>query len=69
MIFDVKSSEVLPAELARVGLTPIMWKTGHSLIKKKMLEEGAILAGNEQQMSYSEFVQQVKNDKDRKSVV
>jgi phosphomannomutase/phosphoglucomutase len=45
VIFDVKSSEVLPAELTRVGLTPIMWKTGHSLIKQKMKETHAPLAG------------------------
>lgn len=45
VIFDVKCSEVLPRELARVGLTPIMWKTGHSLIKQKMKETSAPLAG------------------------
>ncbi len=45
VIFDVKSSEVLPRELARVGLVPTMWKTGHSLIKQKMKETGAPLAG------------------------
>src|SRR6266581_905097 len=45
VIFDVKCSEVLPAELARVGLRPTMWKTGHSLIKQKMRELGAPLAG------------------------
>jgi len=45
VIFDVKCSEVLPQELARVGLTPTMWKTGHSLIKQKMKEVGAPLAG------------------------
>jgi phosphomannomutase / phosphoglucomutase len=45
VIFDVKCSEVLPRELARVGLRPTMWKTGHSLIKQKMKELGAPLAG------------------------
>jgi phosphomannomutase/phosphoglucomutase len=45
VIFDVKCSEVLPRELARVGLVPTMWKTGHSLIKQKMKETGAPLAG------------------------
>ena len=45
VIFDVKCSEVLPRELTRVGLTPVMWKTGHSLIKQKMKETGAPLAG------------------------
>src|SRR5437667_713360 len=45
VIFDVKCSEVLPQELARVGLQPTMWKTGHSLIKQKMKETHAPLAG------------------------
>src|SRR5205807_7746316 len=45
VIFDVKCSEVLPRELARVGLTPTMWKTGHSLIKQKTKETQAPLAG------------------------
>jgi phosphomannomutase/phosphoglucomutase len=45
VIFDVKCSEVLPQELTRAGLVPIMWKTGHSLIKQKMKEVGAPLAG------------------------
>ena len=45
VIFDVKCSEVLPRELARVGLVPTMWKTGHSLIKQKMKDSGAPLAG------------------------
>jgi phosphomannomutase / phosphoglucomutase len=45
VIFDVKCSEVLPQMLTRAGLQPIMWKTGHSLIKQKMKETGALLAG------------------------
>src|SRR5207244_3051294 len=45
VIFDVKSSAVLAQELARVGLKPTMWKTGHSLIKQKMKELHAPLAG------------------------
>jgi phosphomannomutase/phosphoglucomutase len=45
VIFDVKCSDVLPRELARAGLVPTMWKTGHSLIKQKMKETGAPLAG------------------------
>ncbi len=45
VIFDVKCSEVLPRELARAGLLPTMWKTGHSLIKQKMKETRAPLAG------------------------
>ncbi|HYS20452.1 MAG TPA: phosphomannomutase/phosphoglucomutase [Gemmatimonadales bacterium] len=45
VIFDVKCSEVLPQMLQRAGLVPLMWKTGHSLIKQKMKESGAALAG------------------------
>jgi phosphomannomutase/phosphoglucomutase len=45
VIFDVKCSEVLPTALAAAGARPIMWKTGHSLIKAKMKEEQAPLAG------------------------
>jgi len=45
VIFDVKCSEVLPQMLKRVGLEPVMWKTGHSFIKQKMKEIGAPLAG------------------------
>ncbi|MBW8839916.1 MAG: phosphomannomutase, partial [Gemmatimonadetes bacterium] len=33
VIFDVKCSEVLPTALAKAGARPVMWKTGHSLIK------------------------------------
>jgi len=45
VIFDVKCSDVLRDELERVGLRPVIWKTGHSLIKAKMKELGAPLAG------------------------
>jgi len=45
LIFDVKCSQVLPEVFAAAGGVPIMWKTGHSLIKKKMKETGALLAG------------------------
>jgi phosphomannomutase/phosphoglucomutase len=45
VIFDVKCSEVLPKELQRSGLKPVMWKTGHSLIKRRMHELHAPLAG------------------------
>jgi phosphomannomutase/phosphoglucomutase len=45
VIFDVKCSEVLPQALARAGAVPEMWKTGHSLIKARMKELGAELAG------------------------
>jgi len=45
VIFDVKCSEVLPAALRKAGANPVMWKTGHSLIKSKMKELKAPLAG------------------------
>jgi len=45
VIADVKSSQLLFDEVARMGGNPVMWKTGHSLIKGKMAEEGAPLAG------------------------
>src|SRR5215208_5692193 len=45
VIFDVKSSEVLPRALTAAGAKPVMWKTGHSLIKAKMKELKAPLAG------------------------
>jgi phosphomannomutase/phosphoglucomutase len=45
VIFDVKCSEVLPTALAKAGARPVMWKTGHSLIKAKMKEMHAPLAG------------------------
>jgi phosphomannomutase/phosphoglucomutase len=45
VIFDVKSSETLRAGLAQAGLKPVMWKTGHSLLKAKMKELNAPLAG------------------------
>jgi phosphomannomutase/phosphoglucomutase len=45
VVFDVKCSEVLPRALADAGALPEMWKTGHSLIKARMKELGAPLAG------------------------
>jgi phosphomannomutase / phosphoglucomutase len=45
VIFDVKCSEVLPQALTAAGARPEMWKTGHSLIKARMKETSAILAG------------------------
>jgi phosphomannomutase/phosphoglucomutase len=44
-IGEVKCSQLLYDELARLGGNPIMYKTGHSLIKAKMKEEHAELAG------------------------
>jgi phosphomannomutase/phosphoglucomutase len=45
IIFDVKCSQALTDEIARAGGVPVMWKTGHSLIKDKMKEAHAPLAG------------------------
>ena len=45
IIADVKASQVLFDEVARAGGVPLMWKTGHSLIKQKMAETGCPLAG------------------------
>jgi phosphomannomutase/phosphoglucomutase len=45
VIFDVKCSDALAEALERAGARPTMWMTGHSNIKKKMKESGAILAG------------------------
>lgn len=42
---EVKCSQTLYDDVARHGGRPILWKTGHSLIKKKMKEEHALLAG------------------------
>ncbi|WP_218568612.1 phosphomannomutase/phosphoglucomutase [Pseudomonas sp. 2FG] len=45
IIFDVKCTRRLGALISGYGGRPVMWKTGHSLIKKKMKETGALLAG------------------------
>ena len=45
IIFDVKCSQALPDAIRKAGGTPVMWKTGHSLIKDKMKELGAPIAG------------------------
>jgi phosphomannomutase len=45
IIADVKASQVLFDEIGKAGGTPLMWKTGHSLIKSKMAETGSPLAG------------------------
>ncbi len=45
VISEVKASKVLYEEIQRLGGKPIMWRTGHSLIKKKIKEENAPLAG------------------------
>ena len=45
IISEVKASQSLYDDIATRGGRPIMWKTGHSLIKAKMKEESAVLAG------------------------
>jgi phosphomannomutase/phosphoglucomutase len=45
IIGEVKCSQVLYDDIRKNGGVPIMWKAGHSLIKGKMKEEGALLAG------------------------
>ncbi len=45
IIFDVKCSQGLIEDIAAHGGRPVMWKTGHSLIKSRLLETGAPLAG------------------------
>lgn len=45
IISEVKSSQVLYDQLAKWGAKPILWKTGHSLIKAKLKETQAELAG------------------------
>ena len=45
IIYDVKCSEALEKMVLKYGGEPIMWKTGHSLIKDKMKQEGATFAG------------------------
>ncbi len=45
IIADVKASQTLFDRVAELGGQPLMWKTGHSLIKSKMKETGAPLAG------------------------
>ena len=45
VISEVKASKVLYDEIAKLGGRPVMWRTGHSLIKQKIREENAPLAG------------------------
>ena len=45
VIYDVKCSRTLDAEIRKAGGKPTMWKTGHSFIKAKLRETGALLAG------------------------
>jgi phosphomannomutase / phosphoglucomutase len=45
VVGEVKCSQTTYDDIAAHGGRPILWKTGHSLIKKKMKDEGALLAG------------------------
>ncbi|AZT85335.1 phosphomannomutase/phosphoglucomutase [Marinobacter sp. NP-4(2019)] len=45
VLYDVKCSRRLAGVISESGGRPIMWKTGHSLMKAKMKETGALLAG------------------------
>lgn len=45
LVFDVKCTQALTDVYTAAGGTPIMWKTGHSLIKEKMKEVGSLVSG------------------------
>jgi phosphomannomutase/phosphoglucomutase len=45
VVFDVKASQALPDYIRQYGGEPVMWKTGHSLMKLKMHEIGSPLGG------------------------
>jgi len=45
IVFDVKCSGLLAEHIAQLGGRPVMWKTGHSLIKSRLKQTGAPLAG------------------------
>jgi phosphomannomutase/phosphoglucomutase len=45
IVFDVKSSQSLVEDIRRHGGVPVMWKTGHSHLKRKMRQEGILLGG------------------------
>jgi len=45
IIYDIKSTKNLANHILMAGGRPVMWKTGHSFIKQKMRETGAVLAG------------------------
>jgi len=45
IVFDVKSSQSLIDDIRAHGGVPVMWKTGHSHLKRKMREEGILLGG------------------------
>jgi phosphomannomutase/phosphoglucomutase len=45
IVFDVKSSQSLVDDIRQHGGVPVMWKTGHSHLKRKMREDGILLGG------------------------
>ncbi|MEJ2675601.1 MAG: phosphomannomutase/phosphoglucomutase [Acidihalobacter sp.] len=45
ILYDIKCSRHLGDQIAAHGGQPLMWKTGHSLVKAKMRETGALLGG------------------------
>jgi phosphomannomutase / phosphoglucomutase len=45
VVFDVKSSQSLVEDIRNHGGVPVMWKTGHSHLKRKMREDGILLGG------------------------
>ena len=45
VLYDVKSTKLLASHILSSGGRPIMWKSGHSLMKAKMKETGALLGG------------------------
>ena len=45
IVFDVKCSKALPEMISDAGGVPVMWKTGHSLIKERMKQTGSPVAG------------------------
>jgi phosphomannomutase/phosphoglucomutase len=45
IVFDVKSSQLLVEDIRRHGGVPVMWKTGHSHLKRKMRDDGILLGG------------------------
>lgn len=45
IIYNTLCSKTVPETITRFGGTPVMWKTGHSFIKAKMKESGAVLGG------------------------
>ncbi|MBI2203969.1 MAG: phosphomannomutase/phosphoglucomutase [Candidatus Rokubacteria bacterium] len=45
IVFDVKSSQSLIDDITKHGGVPVMWKTGHSHLKRKMRDDGILLGG------------------------